>query len=275
MSRSPEPFQIFRGGTTLRGLDWPGDGQPILALHGMTGNAREWDGFAAALAGRRVVALDLRGHGESDWAEHYSPAEYLSDIEFAIERYCRGPVILLGHSLGAILSMRVAADRPDLVELLAVVDAGPELPPSAVEAIESRSRVAAAYPDPDSAYEAIRAANRFAPDEAIRNRVAHGFVERSPGCWVWRHDPKAEKAQAVGGLFSELWDRWNAVGVSTLVVRGQESPYLPAALGSRMRASRPNVELVEVAGAGHNVATDQPIAFHSAVSEWLRVRCRS
>ena len=267
MPREPSRVRVDLGPLALEVLDWPGSLPPVLALHGLAGNAREWDRMARAFDDLRVLAVDLRGHGSSDWADSYAVDAYVHDVEDVVERVHSGPVVVVGHSLGGIVGMTLGARRPDLVERLVVVDIGPELPASAVAQMVARRDRPTAFDGPETAFDALRAANPFAPDDVIRDRVAHGFVESSPGSWTWRHDPLVQVLQA--GALDGLWETWRGSTSPALVVRGEHSPYLTSELMRRMVAARPHAAGVTIRGAGHNAHTDRPDAFHTAIETWL------
>ncbi len=103
-------------------------GLPIVVLHGLLGSARNWTGIAKQLGeSHRVLALDLRNHGRSPWAEAMSFDDMAGDVAAFIERSGIAPVVLLGHSLGGKVAMRLALTRGDLVARLVVVDVAPVL----------------------------------------------------------------------------------------------------------------------------------------------------
>ena len=99
---------------------------PVLMLHGMMGHAREWDTLATALADRfRVIALDQRGHGESDHAHDYGVDVMVADTLAVITRLGLVRPHLIGHSMGGMIGMVLAAEHPDAVDRLIVIDIAP------------------------------------------------------------------------------------------------------------------------------------------------------
>src|SRR5215218_5264651 len=114
-------------GVTLRARDWGGGGQPLVLLHGLASNARIWDGVAPRLvgAGLRVVALDLRGHGESDQPDDgYDFASVGRDLSSALAALELERPVLVGHSWGAHVALQYAVDRPGALAGLVLVDGG-------------------------------------------------------------------------------------------------------------------------------------------------------
>ncbi len=114
----------------LRGLrfhyrNWGGSGQPLVLLHGLASNSRIWDLAAPLLARRfRVLALDQRGHGLSDKPDDYDFHAVTGDLQAFIEALSLERPGLVGHSWGANVALQFAADRPDAVSWLALVDGG-------------------------------------------------------------------------------------------------------------------------------------------------------
>jgi pimeloyl-ACP methyl ester carboxylesterase len=124
---TPTDRAVPGDGLSLHARDWGGSGQPVLLLHGLASNARIWDGVASRLAGAglRVVALDLRGHGASDQpSSGYDFASLVRDLDAALTGLGLERPVLVGHSWGANVALQFAADRPDLIDGLALVDGG-------------------------------------------------------------------------------------------------------------------------------------------------------
>lgn len=116
---------LAAGDVTLSARTWPGTGRPVLLVHGLSSNARLWDGVAGALAGRPVVAVDLRGHGGSADVPDAGPDATLQaarDLAAICEQL--GEPVVAGQSWGGNVVLQLAADRPDLVHGLALVDGG-------------------------------------------------------------------------------------------------------------------------------------------------------
>jgi pimeloyl-ACP methyl ester carboxylesterase len=114
-------------GVRLHARDWGGSGQPVLLLHGLASNARIWDGVAPRLvgAGLRVVALDLRGHGESEQPDDgYDFASVGQDVSSALAGLELERPVLVGHSWGAHVALQYAAERPGALAGLVMVDGG-------------------------------------------------------------------------------------------------------------------------------------------------------
>jgi pimeloyl-ACP methyl ester carboxylesterase len=124
---TPVDRRVPGDGISLHARDWGGDGPPVALLHGLASNARIWDGVASRLAaaGLRVVALDQRGHGESDQpGGGYDFATVGRDLQAALAALELERPLLVGHSWGANVALQYAADRPGGVAGLVMVDGG-------------------------------------------------------------------------------------------------------------------------------------------------------
>src|SRR5690606_12954983 len=107
----------------------PGDrgALPVVVVPGLMGHARGWDVLTAPLAQeRRVIAIEQRGHGRSDWAPTYTIPDFVADLVGLLRATNVDRVALVGHSLGGLVAARCAAEHPGLVRRLVMVDIGPD-----------------------------------------------------------------------------------------------------------------------------------------------------
>jgi esterase len=247
----------------------------VVFLHGVTGHARSWDREAAALASHdRVLALDQRGHGDSDPAPDgdYTVATMAGDLAAFVDALDLRRFRLVGLSLGGRVAIAYAADHPARVERLIVVDIGPEV------AAAGRQRVFGAMAQSPERFAAmeeavayVRAANPRYTEALVRERVRHGLRPLPDGGFTWKYD-RALREQIRLGLLRDaidLWPRWAALRCPTLLVRGAESDILSSETAKRMLQTLPAARLVEVPGAGHTVPGDQPAAFLALVRGFL------
>lgn len=271
----PRENEIKLGGLRFHYVEWGTAAAPTLVLlHGFTGHARTWDDFAASAAARfRVLALDQRGHGESDRApdSDYRIATMAQDAAAFADALCPGPFRLVGLSMGGRVAIVYAGSHGGRVERLVLVDIGPEIAPEGSARVRT---TVANLPDElaseEQAYRLIRAASPRYSDALIRHRVKHGFHRLPDGRLAWKYD-KVLRTQAREDRrdVPDLWSDLARITCPTLIVRGDESDVLSPSIAKRMLETLPDGRLVEIADAGHTVHGDQPEAFLKAVRPFL------
>jgi pimeloyl-ACP methyl ester carboxylesterase len=252
--------------------DWGNaDAQALLLLHGFTGHARSWDTFAAAMRGRyRVLALDQRGHGETEWASDYAPERSVEDIVAFVDALDLKQFALLGLSMGGRNAYTYAAKHPEEVERLVIVDIGPEIVPAGMERIQQGVRAIDVFDDPEEAVRAARAANPRPPDVELRHRILNNLKQTDDGRWTWRYDKALRSGDRPPRPDPELiWPLLSRITAPTLLVRGAESDVLSRETAARMVQTIPNCRVVEVPDSGHSVPLDNPPGFLAAVQQFL------
>jgi pimeloyl-ACP methyl ester carboxylesterase len=263
----PTRDEVIRNGVRLVSWSWPGADPPALLLHGIGNYARYWDLFAEATDGRlRLVAPDARGHGESDRPrDGYAPLDFVADAIAVLDRSAIDRAIVVGHSMGGMHAIFLAARHPDRVRSLVIVDTG-VLPMA--EGSERARRLLTERPQRfASAADARAYLERTSPgytDAVYRNRLAWAFREDAGGL-VWRSDPHAlREIMRARATPDERWATLEAIGVPTLVVRGTHSNVLSEDVARHMVTALPDARLLEVE-AGHNVALERPRELANAV----------
>ncbi len=269
-------------GLSLRLLEWSEEGVPFLFLHGFSNEAHIWDDVAPMLAEHyRVLALDQRGHGESeaDPDGGYDHETMARDVEAVCESLGIERLVLCGHSMGGRVSMRFAGRNPDRLAGLIVVDAGPELDERGVSRITTEAvRQEPVFESVDE-YERLLARNYpAAKAEAVARMARHELRERPDGRFEMklRLDMKAlresrspEDAERYAREETEaLWDALGRVPCPALVVRGAASDVLSPEVADRMEEKLPKGELAIVARAGHSVMVDNPEGFREVLARF-------
>jgi esterase len=251
------------------------DAPPVILLHGVTGHARTWDVESAALAPHyRVIALDQRGHGDSDPPPDadYTLAALVGDLAAFVDALRLERVALVALSMGGRVAIQYAASYPARVTRLVVVDIGPDIAPG------GRVRVGglmAGAPERFNTIEEVlayqRANNPRYTEALLRARVHHGVRPLPGGGFTWKYD-RGLRELVRSGRWSDpidLWPAWRALACPTLLVRGAESDILSADTAAAMIEAQANARLVEIPDAGHTVPGDQPEAFLKILREYL------
>jgi len=206
--------RVASGELELHAVIWGRDQDPpVLLLHGNGAHAHWWDPLVPRLArGRRLVALDLRGHGESDRPREvaYRLADQERDLVAVLEALAPGPVPVIAHSMGARAAIRLAVCNPERVLGMALIDTTLSgLDSAQVEAFRAKikdRREGAAY----ASWADAIAAYRLVPEEpgvpeaVMRDIAHHALVERVPGQWSVRFDRGVLHGDGSGALFDEL-----------------------------------------------------------------------
>jgi len=249
----------------------PRQAPPICFLHGGAAHAHWFDRVIPGLMDRyHVVALDQRGHGESQWAlpPAYATEDFATDLRALMERLGWERMTLVGHSMGGHNAMAFAAWHPERTAGLVVVDSRPYLPPDRVQRMRERGRRPARV---HASEEAAVAAFRLLPRETVADpgllaHMARTGLARADGGFRFRFDPAcyADRKPV------DCWPLLARVTAPTLVVRGEHSPVLPLNMAARMLETISNAELVEIPGAYHHLTLDAPEAFGAALARFLR-----
>lgn len=262
------------GGVRLHYVDWGSAGAPpLLFLHGLSSHAHTFDPFAPLFLPRfHLLALDQRGHGESDWSpEGYDGERFVADLEAFVEALGLNRLTLIGHSMGARNAWNFAARRPERMERLVLVDLGPEIERQGMERMRS-SPAPESFASRDEAFRFMRQANPRPSDDMLILRLLHNLKRGPDGRWVWRYDPALrdpQRARRAATDGEEAWAALARIPCPTLVVRGAESDLLSQEVAERMALVLPQGRLVVIPGAGHTVPADRPREFAAALAEFL------
>jgi pimeloyl-ACP methyl ester carboxylesterase len=261
------------GGLNFHYRDWEHDGaQVLLLLHGFSSHARSWDTFALAMQdGYRVLALDQRGHGETDWATDYAPERMVEDINAFVGALALKQFALLGLSMGGRVAYHYTALYPVEVERLVIVDIGPEIVPMGSERIRMATQASDVFDDPERAIRASRMGNPRASEAELRHRVLNNLKQRPDGRWTWRWDAALRSPdRPLSRPDTEAgWAALRQITCPTLIVRGADSDILSREIANRMLRAIQDVRLVEVPNSGHSVPLDNPAGFLSSVRAFL------
>ena len=271
----PREREIRLGGLRFHYLEWGDSGaSPLVLLHGFGSHARSWDHVALALTDRfRVLALDQRGHGDSDRARDgdYTVKSMVGDLEAFADALCPGRFSLVGLSMGGRISIAYTASHLRRVARLALVDIGPEIAPEGLARIRTTvSNAPEELKSEEQAYRLLRAAAPRYSEPLLRHRLKHSFNRLPNGKLTWKYDKVLrDQTRERTRDIPNLWPDLARITRPTLIVRGAESDVLSSDIAKRMLETLKDGRLVEVPDAGHTVPGDQPKAFIKVVRAFL------
>ncbi|MCN9243272.1 alpha/beta hydrolase [Streptomyces sp. RY43-2] len=246
----------------------------VLLLHGLMGRASHWASTARWLSGRhRAVALDLRGHGQSDKPPlgRYTREAYTDDVAAALDQLGLAPAVLIGHAMGALTAWQLAAQRPDLVRGLIICD----MRASALGAASQREweNWFTTWPLPFATLADVR--KWFGEDDpwVERPNPARGafyaeVMAESEDGWRPVFEPEQMLRSRETWVYDAHWEELAQVRCPALVLRGLDGQ-LGRAEAQEMVRVLPHGRYAEVADAGHLVHYDQPEAWRAAIEPFL------
>jgi pimeloyl-ACP methyl ester carboxylesterase len=267
----PRELDLRVNGLRLHYLDWGGAGPLIVLLHGLRDQAHEWDRVAPALTPLgRVLALDQRGHGESDApASGYAPDDFAADLAAFCDALALDRPVVIGHSLGGRVAYHFAAAHPGRLRALVLVDIGasasPESIPAAVDFIR---KGAGPFASPDDALRALLG-GRLLPNAGTAHYLRHNLRQTADGLWRWKYDLDGAIAAIRTGRGRDGWEVVSRIRVPTLLVRGGRSDILSADEAARLRDAIPGATLVELPGVGHLIPLARPRELAATIVAWL------
>ncbi len=271
----PRERELDTGELTLRYLEWGSkDARPVLLLHGFAQTAHSWDFVSLALAGTyRVLALDTRGHGDSDWSRNrdYLPEAHQRDLDGLVEGLGLAPLAVVGSAIGGRNAYTFASRRPESVAALTIVDVGPATAAKGGR----RIRRFVSLPDERDSYEDfVQAIHEYQPLRSvrqIRDTLKYNVRETPEGKWTWKYDkalrdPNFKRPETPP---REGWELLKGIRCPTLLVRGAKSDVLTAEMAMQMTEAIDDCAFAEVEKAAHIVPGDNPAGFLAVLMPWL------
>lgn len=259
-------------------LEWgEPDAPPLLLLHGGNQSAHSWDLVSLHLADRyHIYALDQRGHGDSEWARdaEYAPDQMARDALALIAQEGAAAPIVVGHSMGGMVAMRLTALEPTLPRAVGLVDVGPEVSQRGAETIRNFVVRNTEFDQLDQFIDRVVAYDPFRSREHIERTARYNLVQRSDGRYVSKsdrllHDPEFRQRARPDSERRDVAQGFHAFAGPTLLIRGERSNILEAEAAKRFVAGLPNARLVEVSDCGHNVHSQNTPGFLEALTPWL------
>jgi esterase len=251
-------------------LEWGEPGAPaLLLLHGMNQSAHSWDLVSLSLAGRyHVFALDQRGHGDSEWSRDldYSERSRAADaLAFLADRELTSAVVI-GHSMGGRVALRMALERPEAVRGLVVVDTGPRLNDKGVQVIRNFVGRNTEFDDPGQFIERVANHDQFRSREHISRTFKYNLILRVDGKYVSKVDHR--QVEGTTGPRAGI-DEIRAINRPVLAIRGSGSEVFDAHAADEFVAALPDGRLKTVPDANHNVHSSNTVGFLEALRPFL------
>lgn len=273
---TPTDHELQVNGMKFHYLEWGNSSSPIiLMLHGGSQQAHSWDFISLPLSEHyHVLALDQRGHGDSDWApgRQYAFADYAEDVRRVVPALGQPPV-LVGASLGGLASLLAESlSEPPFSRGLVLVDVATRMEPDGVTRILDFMR---SHPDGfetlEECADAVAAYNPHRPRPKDPRGLERNLRRGEDGRWRWHWDPGfvgIDRRTAERDF--QIHAAARALRVPTLLVRGKLSDLLSEEGAREFLTLVPHARFVDVSGAGHMVAGDNNDVFTEAVRRFLR-----
>jgi pimeloyl-ACP methyl ester carboxylesterase len=262
----------------LNYLDWGPRFHPtmLFCVHGMTRQCRDFDTLAKGLArDYRIICPDVVGRGRSGWLNDksgYNFETYIAHMTDLIEHLGKEQVDWLGTSMGGIIGMRIAAERPEMIRRLVLNDVGPVVPAAALQQI-------AAYVGEDPRFRTLSEVMAYLKevhsgfgeltDAQWSEMTTHSVLRLPEGGYALHYDPAIGaplKRQPLKDI--DLWAVWDKITCPVLVLRGERSEFLSRETAEKMTGRGPETTFVEIAGTGHAPALMTPDQI-AIVRDWL------
>lgn len=276
-------FYTTADGLQCHYLLWPNSNSDscCLFLHGFTNDAHIWDYLAVPLQQQHnVVAVDFRGHGDSDWDNEarYTHEQLCDDVRQLMQQLPFTRFHIIGHSLGARIAMLMLARHTLPVTSLTIIDTGPEVRAVGVNKVRLDAESAPTrFENSEQYFQYLSGIYLFAQPERLRHVAEYGLKKNTAGEWITKTDPAFTSALWKPGsrlassddlrypLNEELWDALAALRCRCLLIRGQASAILSRQIAEKMVSVMRNARLVTVSRAGHALMVDNPAEFEQAV----------
>jgi pimeloyl-ACP methyl ester carboxylesterase len=286
---APEARFYQSQGLRLHYTDWGNaSAPPLILVHGGLDHSRSWDEVARALrANFHVIAPDLRGHGDSEWAKgsSYSQADHVYDLTVLIKSAGLEKAAIVGHSMGGMVSMIYAGAFPDQVSRLAVLDGVIRFPAQKLKPVEVRiaewvgdldktaRRKIHRYASVADGAERMLARNARLTREQAMHLATHALKQDADGSFGWKFDPYLRARAPYRLSLEDHQALWSRIACPTLLVSGRDS-FLPDPETLGVLNYFTQAELVKIEGAGHWLQHDKPAEVIGLLKTFLEVSAR-
>ncbi len=282
----PTSHSYFSQRLRLHYLDWGNEGAPnVLLVHGSQDHCHTWDWVAEQLAGHyHVVAVDLRGHGDSEWVHGapYGSLDYVYDIAQLIDQQNLAPVHIVAHSMGGNVASIYAGTYPDRVASFTSVEGvggipmwyrGEGEPQERIRAWIDQLRTLAGrtprrYDSQGDALQRMQKSNPHLSDERARHLTIHGSNQNEDSTYSWKFDNYTHSRQAYGITFEDIKTVWEQIDCPTLLINGKQGFGHRTGQSGTLEHFR-TARVVDIDNAGHWVHHDQFDEFMEHLTAFL------
>ena len=271
--KNPTSHSFYSQRLRLHYLDWGNVAAPnMLLVHGVQDHCHTWDWYARAFFDDyHIIAPDMRGHGDSEWARgsSYHQIDYVYDLAQLIRQAQLAPTVLVAHSMGGTLAALYAGVYPETVTALVIIE-GVGIWPGRFSGAPGHERVRQwidnnrhlagrqprRYPALEEAYERMHRANAHLTQAQARHLTIHGSHQNEDGSYSWKYDNYTHAYAAYGIPEEEVVALWERITCPVLIINASEG--FPHRIGQNGTVRHfDNVRLVDIPGAGHWAHHDQ------------------
>ena len=259
-------------GRQVSALKWGSESPRLVLVHGTAQNAHTWDTVALAL-GMPLLAIDLPGHGHSDWRQDasYTPQTLANDLAPVVAQHAPYAVAIVGMSLGGLTCLALAHGNPSLVRHLVMVDITPGVTSKKAKAVLDFINGPQSFASFDELLARTKEHNPTRSESSLRRGILHNARQLDDESWEWRYDRRGrsnnENAPREGEGESAaprpdslvLWEAISSLHCELLLVRGGISPVVDDEDVAELKRRKPNAVVEVVDGAGHSVQGDRPV----------------
>jgi pimeloyl-ACP methyl ester carboxylesterase len=259
-------------GQRVSGIRWGSAPPELVLLHGGAQNAHTWDTALLAL-GRPALALDLPGHGHSDWRtdRDYGPQRNAAAIAVAVRQLAPRARLVVGMSLGGLTAIALAAGFAELVRELVIVDVTPGVNRVKSKAIVDFVRGPEIFDSFETLLARTIAHNPTRSEASLRRGILHNARALPDGRWTWRYDRRFAEGAPVPEIdFGALWEHTSRVRCPLTLLRGALSPVVGDEDVAELLRRQPQARVETVAGAGHSIQGDRPLELAAILDKRLQ-----
>lgn len=277
----PDPFDgryrselVKANGLQLHITQWnPHGDRPALLVHGLSAQCHSWDLVANLLSSsRRVICLDLRGHGDSEWAiGGYRVPNFVQDIRAVVDGLGIGPFDYIGHSLGGHVGIAYAGQHPETVRRLILNDLGPEMPRTSAESTRNKvTERPRGFRSPEDAEAYFRTIHLGWQDIAYQLTVRHQLRKNWADKLVFKADP--ELSWLMGSIGKSavpyVWEMASKISAPTMLLRSATSGMISDDILDRMKNVITGMR-AHTLPVGHHMPREDPAGFTALATEFL------